>query len=79
MHIFELQRVTSLLLTGLLCGTALLARAPGADTKDEAAAKPTPTVKTEAPAPITARERKHSPPVLRTAFDATIVAVAHPV
>src|SRR6266404_1183938 len=57
MHIFELQRVTSLLLTGLLCRTALLARAPGADPKDEAAAKPTPTVKTEAPAPITARER----------------------
>jgi hypothetical protein len=58
---FKLRRSTSFLLTGLLtgvlCGTAILAGASGADAKDEAAAKPTPTVKTEPPAPISARER----------------------
>jgi len=57
MHIFEFSRAASFILAGALCGTALLARARGADAKDEAGAKPTPAIRTDAPAPITARER----------------------
>src|ERR1700730_7242333 len=54
---FQLRRNASYLRAGLLCGPAMRAGASSADAKDDAAAKPTPSVKTEAPAPISARER----------------------
>jgi hypothetical protein len=54
---FKLRRSASFLLAGVLCGTAIPAGASGAEAKDEAAAKANAAVKTEAPSPITARER----------------------
>jgi len=58
MHIFKWKKLVSLVLIGVFCGGAVGVSAfADDDGKDQPPAKPATTAKTEAPAPLTERER----------------------